>query len=254
MKNIYFHRHTLWDMSIKQLKAKYAGSVLGISWAVITPLLIMLVVTFIFTAVFKVDMNNFHLFVLSGIFPWLFFSNSLSEAASSIVSQQGILHQFNIPRELIPLSSVLSNFLNFLIGWLIFYPLFLFFNPKIILMLPFLIVILILNLIFLCGLSFFLSILNVFYRDISQLLGVLLMFLVWVTPIFYSIDMIPVKFRWICNINPMTAYMVYYREVIFMGTIPSCSIFINTFLWASISLVVGWWFFSCQEFKLLKRV
>lgn len=214
----------------------------------------MLAITFVFTSIFKTEMKNFALFVLSGIFPWMFFSNTLSDATFSILNQQSILHQFNLPREILPLSSILSNFLNFLIGWLIIYPLFFFFNPKIILLLPLLILVLLLNLFFVCGLGLGLSVLNVFFRDIGQLLGVLLMFWFWVTPIFYSVDMVPVRFRWFCNFNPMTPYIVYYREVIFGGYVPRTPIFIGIFLWAVISLILGILVFSRLEYKILKRI
>jgi len=254
IKRIYFYRHTLWDMSVKQLKAKYAGSILGISWAVINPLLIMLAITFVFTIVFKIEINNFSLFALAGIFPWMFFSAALSEATSSILSQQSVLRQFNLPREIIPLSSVLSNFLNFLIGWIIIYPLFISFNPKIISLLPLLIIVLLLNFFFVSGLGLALSVLNVFFRDIGQLLGVLLMLWFWITPVFYSLDMIPEKFRLISNFNPMVPYIVYYREVIFTGHAPGLSVSVGIFGWAFISMILGLLVFSSLESRLLKRI
>lgn len=254
IKKIYTFRHTLWEMALKQLKAKYSGSILGISWAIINPLLIMLAITFVFTVIFKTEIKNFALFVLSGIFPWMFFSSALSDATFSILNQQNILHQFNFPREIIPLSSILSNFLNFLVGWLIIYPLFLFFNPKIISLLPLLIIVLLLNLFFVCGLGLALSVLNVFFRDIGQLLGVLLMFWFWVTPIFYSVDMIPGRFRWVCNLNPMTPYVVFYRNIVFLGHLPNLSIFAGIFLWAFVSLILGLSVFSHLESRILKRI
>ena len=254
LKKIYLYRHSLWDMAIKQLKAKYAGSILGISWAIINPLLIMLAITFVFTVIFKTEINNFALFVLSGIFPWMFFSNALSEASFSILNQHNILHQFNLPREILPLTSILANFLNFLIGWLIIYPLFLFFNPKIISLLPLLIVLLLLNFFFVCGLGLILSVLNVIFRDIGHLLSILLMFWFWITPIFYSVDMIPVRFRWVCNFNPMTSYVVYYRDVIFKGNVPNFSTSAGIFLWTMISLISGLLIFSHFESIILKRI
>lgn len=254
IEKIYLYRYTLWDMSLKQLKAKYSGSILGISWAIINPLLIMSTVTFVFTIIFKTEIKNFSLFVLSGIFPWMFFSNALSEATLSLLNQQSILHQFNLPREILPLSSILSNFLNFLIGWVIIYPLFLFFNPKIISLLPLLIAVLLLNLFFVCGLGLALSVLNIFFRDFGHLLGVLLMFWFWVTPVFYSLDMIPARFRWVCSFNPMTPYVICYREVIFSGYVPNSLVFLGSFLWAGFSLILGLLIFSHFEPKLLKQI
>lgn len=254
LKKIYFFRKTLWDIAVKELKAKYAGSILGISWAVINPLLIMSAVTFIFTNIFKVEMKGFFLFVLSGIFPWFFFCNTLSDVTNSFLNKKSILHQFNLPREIIPLGSILSNFLNFLIGWLIIYPLFLFFNPKIVLLSPLLLIALLLSLLFISGLGLIFSVANIFYRDIGQLLGVLLMFWFWITPVFYSVDMVPVKFRWIYDFNPVTPYIIYYREILFAGRIPELSVFIAIFLWAFISAISGLMVFSRLESKLLKWI
>jgi len=254
IKKIYLYRRTIRDMAFSQLKAKYAGSLLGIFWAIINPLLIMFAITFVFKAVFKTQINNFAFFVLAGVFPWMFFSCAVSEAATSILSQQNVLRQFNLPREIIPLSSILSNFANFLIGWIVVYPVFLFLNPKIIVFFPLLVVALILNLIFICGLGVALAVLNVFFRDLGHLLGVLLMFWFWVTPVFYSMDMIPIKLYWIFQINPMTAYIAFYREVIFKAGVPALTLFIQIFFWAFFSLSLGFLVFAQLESKILKKV
>lgn len=252
--NIYTYRHTLWDTSVKQLKSKYAGSIMGIWLAVINPMLIMLAITFVFNAVFKLGIKDFALFALSGIFPWMFFSCALFEATSSILNQQRILHQFNLPREIIPLSSVLANFLNFLIGWCIIYPLFIILHPKVILLLPLLILILLLNLLIVCGLGLLLSVVNVLFHDIGHLLGVIMMFWFWVTPIFYSADMIPARFRWICIVNPMAPYIIYYRDILFRVKVPEFSVFAGVSLWGILCLITGLTVFAYLEPKLLKQV
>lgn len=254
IKKIYLSRNAIWEMSLKQLKSKYAVSGLGILLAFINPLLIMLAITFVFSVIFKTEIKNFSLFVLSGLFPWMFFSSALSEATESILNKQSILRQFNIPRETLPLSSIISNFLNFLIGWIAIYPLFVIFNPKIILLLPLFIGILVLSLIFISGLGLLLSVLNVFFRDIGQLLGVFLMFWFWITPVFYSAEMIPQKFRWIADFNPMTPFIVYYQDVIYKAKVPGFSIFMSVFFWTFLTLIFGFWFFARLESKLLKWI
>lgn len=254
IKKVYFSRHALWEMSLKQLRSKYAVSVLGIFYAFVNPLLVMLAITFVFSVIFKTEIKNFPFFVLSGLFPWMFFSSSLSEVTESILSKQSILRQFNIPREILPLSSIMSNFFNFLIGWVALYPLFVFFNPKIILLLPFFICILILSLIFISGLGLLLSVSNIFFRDVGQLLGVFLMFWFWVTPVFYQAEMIPQGFRWIANFNPMTPFVIYYQDVVYKGQVPGFSIFMSVSFWSLISLVSGFWFFAHLESKILKWI
>jgi len=241
-------------MVIKELKAKYSASILGISWAVVNPLLIMLVISFVFTAVFKVEMKNFPLFILSGILPWMFFSTAISESAFSIINQAQMLRQFNIPKEILPFSSILANFLNFLLGWIIILPVFLVFKPKAIILLPALMLIVIMHLIFTSTLGLLLSILNVLFRDIGHLLGVILMFWLWVTPVFYSIDMIPLFFRKIYALNPMTCYIISYRNILFEGVMPKFYTFIQMSLWAIVSLFLGGFIFAKLEPNIVKKI
>lgn len=214
----------------------------------------MSAISFVFTVVFKVEMKNFSLFILSGIYPWLFFSSALSESSSVILDRQNILRQFNLPRQILPLSSCLSNFMNFLIGWIAIYPIFSIFNPKIFLYLPLFMIVLILNFIFVCGLSLSLSVLNVFFRDIEHALGVILMFWLWVTPVFYSIDMVPEKFRWVSNFNPVAAYVTCYGDILYRGAAPEPAAFAGIFAWAVLSIISGWLIFAYLETKILKRI
>jgi len=99
-----------------------------------------------------------------------------------------------------------------------------------------------------------LSVLNVVYRDITHFLGVMLMLWFWITPIFYSSEMLPEQLRWVISINPMSCYIQYYRDVIFNGNLPSISIFAGTFLWAIVSLILGFKVFSYFEKELFKKL
>ncbi len=254
LKQIFKYRNVLWNMAISQLKTKYSNSLIGIFWSILNPVLIMLAITFVFTVVFRTEIKNFAFFVLAGILPWMFFSGAISEVTNSILSQQNILRQFNLPKEIIPLSCVLANFVNFLIGWVIVYPIFFILNPKIILFFPLFILILLLNFIFMCGVSLIFSILNVFYRDLGHSLGVLLMFWFWVTPVFYSIDMVPLSLHWIFKINPLTFFVTFYREVIFSGVIPDLSVVTGVFTLALLSIGLGFLIFWRLEPKLIKAI
>ena len=254
IKNIYLSRYILWSMVAKQLKAKYSGSILGISWAVLNPILIMVAISFIFSVVFKAGIEKFSLFLLSGILPWMFFSISLSEATFSILNQIQLLRQFNLPKEFLPLSSILANFLNFLLGLVFIFPIFLIFKPKVIFLLPLLAIVLFLHLFFVVGLGLLLSILNVFFRDVGHLLSILLMFWFWITPIFYSTEMVPLSFRWIINLNPMMPYVVSYRDVLFFGNMPGFRIFLGAFFWTFFSIALGLGVFLNLESNLLKRI
>ncbi len=254
VKNIFYFRHALWSLSIAQLRSRYAGSLLGIFWAVINPLLIMSAIAFVFTQVFKAGIANYPFFVLSGIIPWMFFSNALSEAPASILNRQGIMRQYNVPVVIFPLASVIANFLNFLIGWVVMYPIFLFFNPKIIILAWLLPLIFVLLLCLTAGLCLALSVLNIIFRDIEHLLSVVLMFWFWVTPVFYSMAMVPAQFHWIYNVNPLTPYIAFYQKIIFEGVLPGPAVFIQVVLFAMASLSLGLAIFIKFEPGILKKI
>ena len=252
--NIYYSRRLLWQMACIQLKSRYAGSFLGIWLVIVNQLILVLAITFVFKIILKIEIKDFPLFVLSGIFPWMFFSSTLFEVTSVFLSQQNVLRQFNFPREIIPLSSIICNFLNFLIGWVIVYPVFCFLNPGILFLLPLLIAVLLLHLLMVCGLGLILSVMNVFFRDIGHILSILFMFWFWITPIFYSVDMVPKNLRWVYNLNPAAPYIEYYRDITLKGSVPDLSVFIAVFFWSFFSLFLGFWVFCRLESKILKSI
>ncbi|MBI4846581.1 MAG: ABC transporter permease [Candidatus Omnitrophica bacterium] len=254
IKGIFVYRHTIWQIALAQTKAKYTGNCLGIWVAVLNPLLIMFAISFVFTKIIYLEINNFPLFVLAGIFPWMFFASAIAEAASSIVSQQAMMRQFNFPKEHLPLASVTANFLTFLIGWAIICPIFMFFNPASIKLLPLLAAGLLLSLIFVSGMAMIVGVLNVFFRDIGLLLGTILMFWFWMTPVFYSIDMVPDKVRWICAINPMTWFIIFYRDILFHGVLPEAAVICGLLCISVLSVLIGLGVVIAFEKELLKKI
>lgn len=252
--DFYRYRHVFLDMAVKQLKVRYAGSVLGISLAVFNPILLTMGVVFAFTAIFNVRMRDFPLFVLAGMFPWMFFVSALSEATRIFLSQQNILRQFRLPRETLPASCVLSHFLNYLIGWLFFLPLFLYFNPRVLPLFFLFVFVSLLFLVFTTGLGLLFSVVHVFCRDVGHLLDIVFMFWMWVTPVFYSADMIPEGLRWICVMNPMAGFITFYRDVLFFGRVPDLFVFVQVVLWSLGSLCCGAGIFWRFEPQLLKRI
>lgn len=254
IRRLLSQRQILKNIVLKEIKAKYAGSFLGIFWALITPLLITIVVNFIFTEVMRMNIEHFPLFVLSAILPWMCFSASLFDATNSIVKNAHLLNQFVISREILPIAAVLANFVNFSFGLVVILPIFMVFKIQImpvLLLLPFVIF---LHLIFTVGIGLFLSCVNVFFRDVSNLLEVSLMFWIWMTPIFYSIDMVPLNFRWIFALNPMTSYIAMYRNILFEAKIPSIGmIFIASGMSLS-ALIAGYVTFTKYEGSFLKKI
>ena len=254
IKKFYFSRRVLWDMSISQFKAKYAGSKLGIWWAVVTPLILAASINFVFTSAFKINIPNYALFVLAGIIPWLFFNNALSETTNSFIAKSNILKQGIFPREFIPISSVIANLLNFLVGLAFLVPLFIISNPRVALVLPWLIVVIALHLIFITGLGLLFSCANVFFRDLSHLLSAIFMIWFWITPVFYSLDMLGPYFRWICLVNPVTYFVISYQRVLSEAKLPAGITLLTALLISLFFLIAGYAFFIKKEASLLKKI
>lgn len=253
-KRYHRYRNTLWDMSVTSLRLKYAGSGLGIWWAIVTPLILAASINLIFTLVFKINMPNFTLFALSGIIPWMFFTSSLIESTNSFIVNSSILKQGIFPREFIPIAAVISNLLNFLIGLVFLLPLFVIFKLKVIVLLPALLMVIIIHLLFVLGIGLLFSSINVFFRDLTHFLSVGIMIWFWLTPIFYSLDMVPFPYRWICFLNPMAHYVILYREILFNCKSPSISSLSLAFLISAFFFVLGYVFFLKNEAALLKRI
>ncbi len=250
----FAHREILVNLVRKNLKGKYAGNAFGMLWVFINPLLLALVISFVFTKIMKMSVEHAYLFILSGLLPWTFFSGSLSEAVTSIPAHASTLKQFPMPRALIPVSAVLANFVLLLAGLLITMLFFVLVNPKMILMLPLLLAVLFLHFLFTAGLSVLVAAVYVSFRDISQLLSVFLLFWLWLTPVFYSFDMIPSEYMWIFKFNPMTPYISLYRNALLYSGNASFGLLGIGLLLSVIAAGVGFSVFHSREGDFLKKI
>ena len=254
VKKLIAVRQIIKSMAIKNLKGKYVGSTLGISWAIINPLLIMFAITFVFTLVMKTEIKHFPLLVLSALLPWFFFINSICESTTSMKQNIGMLNQFIIPRETIPISIVLANFANFLFGFIVMLPIFVIFNTEIFKYLWLLPLIMFLHFTFALGVSIFFSIVNVYFRDLSQLLNVGVMLWFWLTPIFYSLEMVPQNYRWIIIVNPGTCYVDIYRALLYRASSGSIYMWALAIGFALVSIITGYALFIKKEANILKYI
>lgn len=254
IKKSFAFRRILWEMTLRQFKSRYAGSILGIWWSVITPLILALCINFVFSAVSRMNTSNHTFFVLAGIIPWIFFTNSLTEAANSFIVNSAILRQNLFPREFVPISSILANFLHFLVSLIFLLSLFVILNFKVIFFLPFLVLTIIFHLFFILGLGILFSVVNIFFRDLSHFLSIAFMIWFWATPIFYSLDMLVPSYRWICLLNPMSYYVILYRGFLLEAKMPSLSVILAVPVISLFSFLSGYLVFIKSEPALLKRI
>ncbi len=232
MKN-YFD--FLWAMTEKEIKTRYKRTTMGFLWIILNPVLQMLVIGLIFS--FFVKIPNYFLFLLSGLLPWQFFSLSIQKATPSFVYERNLLQKAQFPKEAIPLSIVFSNFINLIIAILLLVLFLLVMGSSVGVIA--LVISLLWLLIFTVGLALLTSTLNVKYRDVSFFTQSFMILWFYLTPILYTISLIPHQLRFIYFFNPLTSiFELLHISLTGQGTIDSVMLITNVTI-SAIVVVVG---------------
>lgn len=247
---LYQYRELIKNLVIRNLKVRYKNSVLGFLWSLLNPLLMTLVFTFVFTIMMPSSIDRFPVFFMCGFLPWAFFSSALSAATNSIVNNSGLIKKVYFPREIMPIVEVLSNLVNFLLALIVLFAMLPIFDLGLtpaVLMLPLIILV---QVMFTLGVSFLFCTANVFYRDTQHILEVLLQAWFFLTPIFYSINLLPetanifgIPFAlrvWVRRFNPMASLVASYQDVLYWGSPTGLDFFLRTLLTCLIFLVIGY--------------
>jgi len=253
IKMFLTQRSQLKALVIKSFRMRYSNTVLGFLWTVLTPLLISLVISFVFIYIAQVKIDNFSIYVISGMLPWICFSSSLQESAVSFVDNSGLYKQFMIPLEFIPTSCVIINFINLIIGLgvaIVFFANIQLKEAFLVFLLP---IPVILHLLFTLGISFFLSSVYARRRDVAHMLNIILLFWLWSSPVFYSLESFPPYFRSLSTFNIMIPFLNLYRSIFFKHVFFDLKDILLAVFFASLSFIFGFGFFIRQE-KVIKKI
>lgn len=239
--SVFRYRWLIYELVLRDLRVRYRGSVLGLAWTLLNPLLFMGIYTLVFSVYFRVHITHYSLFLLAGLVPWTWFSGALLQATSAILDGRLYIGKTLFPTEALIIVPVLSNAVNFLLSL----PILLLFALAFgvhwgapLIMLPLLILI---ELIIVTALAFLAATLNVFYRDLQQLVGYLLTVFFYMTPIFYVRTMVPEKYQALILWNPLAALVAAYQAVLYSNTFPRLSdvAFALVFALFALALAVG---------------
>ena len=240
---------TLYFLVLKDIKTRYAQSVIGIGWAVIQPIFFMLVFTIIFGKLAKIDSQGvpYAVFSYCALVPWTFFSNALSDSANSLITNIQLVTNIYIPRILIPISAVMGKFVDFLIALVILFAMILWFgfdlNFKIFISLFYILLMLISAL----GFGLILGTMAAQYRDIKHALAFGVQLFMYATPVAYSSDMIPDNYRIIYAINPMVTVVEGFRDIFINAGVIDLNMIIVSSISGFILLIIGLIYFSKIE-------
>ena len=242
---LYKHRALIKNFVKRDLLARYKGSAMGVLWSVVHPFVMLLLYTMVFSTILRVRVGPaegtsiFAIYVFCGMLPWNAFQEGMSRSAGVILEHANLIKRTIFPAEVLPVYVVASGLVNELIGLGILMAAVLLtaktLSPAII-WLP---VILLLQGAFTLGLAWIMAALNVFLRDVGQILGMVLTFWMFLTPIFYPASLVPRSLEWILVVNPMVWLVEAYRSVILRGESPSLGTFLALAICSAAAFVGG---------------
>ena len=221
IKNFLKFQPLLSELVARDVKIKYRRSVLGVFWTLLNPLCMMVILSVVFSNIFKFDIENFPLYVLSGQVVFNFFNDATTSSMTSIINNAALLKKVYVPKYLFVLARVFSSFINLMASYTalllvmvavraeLYWTVFLSFIP------------LLLVVVFSMGIGMLLAALTVRFRDIMHLYSVFTTGLMYLTPVIYPMSMLPGKIRMIVLLNPLTNYLEMFRDLIFNNTLPS---------------------------------
>ena len=244
----------LGELVKRDIKIKYKGSALGILWSVINPLLMMLVMSFVFGMVFRFQIQHYIVYLLTGQVLFSFMNEATTLSMNAILWNGSLLRKIYVPKYIFPISKVLSTLVNlgfnlisvFVImaidgvpfSWALF-------------MIPVVIGFLF---IFTLGLGLLLSTIVVFFRDMQHIYGVITLAWTYLTPIFYPINQLPENYQFFFKLNPMYQYINYFRIIVLEQRVPGWEINAVCLLCAIIMLLIGVSVFKAKQYKFLNYV
>lgn len=255
--DLWRYRELIYFLTWRDIKVRYKQTILGAAWAIIQPVMTMVVFTILFGKLAKVPTDNipYPIFAYTALLPWGLFTKALSDTGRSMIQNRSMITKVYFPRLVIPLASVLSGVVDFAIAFVVLIGMIIFYNVAPgstfhvaintkILLLPFF---LLLAIITALGVGLWLSALNVIYRDINYILPFITQFWLFITPIAYPSSMIPERWRLIYALNPMTGVVEGFRWALLQsGSAPGLMLAVSGSI-SLIALVSGLFYFRRME-------
>ena len=249
IKEIYQYRHMLFTLVKQDLQGRYKGSIFGFLWTLLNPLFMLLIYSVVFQFVFKSGIEHYPIYLFVSLMPWNAFNSMIGGGTTCASNNASILKKVYFPREVLPLSVIISNTIQYCFSLVITIIAILVSGIGLSFNALFLPLIILVQITFAFGLILMLSAANVFVRDVQYMMNPIMMIWMYASPILYSISMVPEKFLNIYKLNPMVSILQGYQDILYNKTLPDFKSLGITFGISIILVVLGWLIFN----KLQKR-
>jgi len=258
-KELLKYRSLIWTLAWRDIRVRYKQSLLGILWAMFIPVSMMLLFSFVFTKIVFVKTDvPYPIFAYCGLLPWQFFSSATNAATNSLVANRSLVTKIYFPSEVFPLSSILAAFVDFLVGAIVLVGLIAYYSISgsaitITWTMPLVIIVIFVQLMFTAGISFLLSMSNLFFRDVRYIYSVLITLWMFASSVVYPMKVSNPKIQIILNLNPMTPILDAYRDVLLRGVLPGGA-FIYALAVSVLLFLTGWVIFYKMQYKFAEKV
>jgi ABC-type polysaccharide/polyol phosphate export permease len=247
VRGVWQYRDLVRHLVHRDLRLRYKGSALGVAWSLVNPLVLAAVYTFAFAYVIKLQIERFPVFLLLGLLPWTFFTGALGHGTGAVADNAPLVRKVRFPRAVLPVASTLSQFVMFALAYAVFVPASLALGTTLSaawLTVP---AIMALQLAFTTGLALLAATAYVYFRDIRHLIDVAIQFLFWLTPIVYSVDLVPARLRTLVMLNPLAAFLTAYRDAILHGRVSPPLVWVVMGVATLVAAALGLYVFSRRE-------
>ncbi len=247
VREIREHRSVLFQLVRQQITLRYRRTFLGYLWTLLNPLLMMGVTSVVFSAIFKMDLKSYAVFLFSGIIAFNLFATVVTQSGQALIGNEQLIKKIYIPKILFPLATstalLIDSLLMFLSLFLIVVAIGGHITPALFAILP----AYLLLFTFSFGLALIFSVSAVYFRDLQHVIGIFMQALVFLSPVYYKPEALSGKVEWAMQLNPLTQFIEMFRLPIFMGEFPSARSVMLSAAFAAVSIVVGLLFFRRHE-------
>jgi len=243
VRRLFRYRDLVGTLIVRELTVRYKRSTIGFVWTMLQPMLTMVVLHIVFSTMFRFQLDNYPVYVLAGVLFWNFFSQSIISSMNSLRGNAGLLKKLPVPHAVFPLATVAAGVVNLVLAMIPLFVVLVVTGHPLTPALLFLPVSIAIATLFTLGAGLLLSPLAVFFYDVVEVVGVLMMLGMYATPIFYPMSIVPERFRWLVRFNPVRSILEEFLDPIFYSKVPPLSHLAVATTVAVLVFLIGVWSF-----------